>query len=195
MNISLIGLSGTNGSGKDTLGAILAEDYSFLFISVTDLLRDEARRQNLPVEREILRRISSDWRKEAGLGVLVDKALKQYQAQTSGYKGLVISSLRNPGEADRVHELGGKVIWVDADTKLRYDRIQKNKDSRGRSGEDTISFEVFLEEEKAEMTSDSNDKTKLNMSAVKDKSDLIILNNFNDISELKSDLKPKLDLL
>src|ERR1035438_7159327 len=171
MKISLIGLSGTNGSGKDTLGAILAEDYGYLFISVTDLLRNEARKQNLPIEREVLRKISSDWRKESGLGVLVDKALKTFKEQTKSYNGLVISSLRNPGEADRVHELDGKVIWVDASARLRYDRIQKNKEARGRTSEDNKSYETFLEEEKAEMSSDSNDETKLNMSAVKDKSD------------------------
>ena len=195
MKISLIGLSGTNGSGKDTLGAILAEDYGYLFISVTDLLRNEARKQNLPIEREVLRKISSDWRKESGLGVLVDKALKTFKEQTKSYNGLVISSLRNPGEADRVHELDGKVIWVDASARLRYDRIQKNKEARGRTSEDNKSYETFLEEEKAEMSSDSNDETKLNMSAVKDKSDLTILNNFSDLNELKDDLKSKLNLL
>ena len=65
------------------------------------------------MEREVLRTISAEWRRELGLGVLVDKAYAEYQV--GDYKGLAIASLRNPGEADRVHALGGSVLWIDAD--------------------------------------------------------------------------------
>jgi len=75
----IIGLSGTNGSGKDTVGGILAEKHGFMFISVTDLLRDEAKRRGDPVERKVLRTISAQWRRESGLGVLVDKATEEFR--------------------------------------------------------------------------------------------------------------------
>src|SRR3989344_1635559 len=108
----IIGIAGTNGSGKDSLGQILADDYGWQFISVTDILRDGLREKKLPIERENLRELSAQWRRESGLGVLVNKAVEIYQKNPGGHKGLVIASLRNPGEADRVHELGGKVVWV-----------------------------------------------------------------------------------
>ena len=60
----IIGLSGTNGSGKDTVGEMLAAQHGYLFVSVSDLLREEARRRNLPVTREVLRTISAEWRRE-----------------------------------------------------------------------------------------------------------------------------------
>ena len=72
--LQIIGIAGTNGAGKDTVGELLAEHYGYLFVSVTELLRAEARRRGLPVEREVLRSISAEWRRELGLGVLVDKA-------------------------------------------------------------------------------------------------------------------------
>src|SRR5688500_13275325 len=102
--MKLFGLAGTNGSGKDTVGQILADRHNFLFISMSDLLRDEARARNLPVEREQLRTISAQWRRESGLGVLIDKSIEKYKASGGDekYAGLVVSSVRNPGEVDRI---------------------------------------------------------------------------------------------
>ena len=115
--LQIIGLSGTNGAGKDTVGEVLAERHNYLFISVTELLRDEVRRRGLPVEREHLRTVSAEWRREFGLGVLVDRAVDAWKETGDKYQGIVMASLRNPYEADRVHELDGSVIWVDADPK------------------------------------------------------------------------------
>lgn len=191
--MKIIGLSGTNGSGKDTVGHMLAERHNFLFVSLTDMLRKEAKRRNQPVERPVLREISAEWRRKSGLGVLVDKAKEFYEAQQTLYDGLVVASLRNPGEADRIHELGGQVIWVDADSHIRYDRIQANKHTRGRSGEDEKTFEQFLADEMAEMNS-SGDEATLNMSAVKERADMTLLNNGNDIEAFKDDAEKVLEV-
>lgn len=193
MSPKLIGLAGTNGSGKDTVGQILADQYGYCFISVTDLLRAEAERRKLKVNRENLRSIGNDWRRETGPAVLMDKALAEFEPVKSEYKGLVISSLRNPGEADRIHELGGTVIWVDADPKLRYERIQANAASRGRAGEDQKTFEQFLAEEQAEMNK-SGDAATLDMSAVKAKADHILINDVTNTTELAERARVELSL-
>jgi cytidylate kinase len=191
----IIGLAGTNGSGKDTVGHILADQHGYLFISVTELLRAEAERRNQPVEREVLRTISAEWRREAGLGVLVDKAVAEYEKAGDKYAGLAISSLRNPGEPDRVHELGGTVVWVDAKPRVRYDRIQANAPNRGRAGEDTKTFEQFQAEETAEMNKPTNgDAANLNMSAVKTRCDIFINNDDTDISAFQATVKKALGL-
>jgi cytidylate kinase len=72
-NIKLIGISGTNGSGKDSLGHMLAERYGWLFVPATDILRTELQKQGLPIERENLRNLGNEWRREYGAGVLIDK--------------------------------------------------------------------------------------------------------------------------
>ncbi len=46
--MKIIGVSGTNGSGKDTIGHLLAERHNWLFISMTDMLRDELEKRGLP---------------------------------------------------------------------------------------------------------------------------------------------------
>ncbi len=171
--MKLIGIAGTNGSGKDTVGQLLASKHSFLFVSVTEMLREECRKRGLPVERENLRMISAEWRRDGGLGVLVDRAVEVFNRGGNGHQGLAVASLRNPGENDRVHELGGKVLWIDADPRVRYDRIQSV--NRGRSEEDAKSFRQFLAEEEAEMYP-SGDAATLSMSGVKALCDVTIVN-------------------
>ena len=187
--MKIIGIGGTNGSGKDTLAQILVNDYGFLFVSVSDILRDELKRRNLPIERENLRSLSAEWRRKYSSGHLIDQAVKIFESQHSSYKGLAISSLRNFGEADRVHELGGKVAWVDADTHIRYQRIY----SRQRSTEDQKTFKQFLDEEKAERHH-SSDEATLNWQGVKDRADIFITNDSNDIDDFKKTAQKALGL-
>jgi cytidylate kinase len=184
---TVIGLSGTNGSGKDTIGEVLAEHHGYLFVSVSDLLRDELRRRGLAVTRENLRTLSAEWRRESGLGVLIDKAKELFDQEPGTYKGLVMASLRNPGEVKRVHHYGGIVVWVDADPHIRYERIQRNAHLRDRAGEDVKTFEEFLAEEKAEMEH-SGDEATLNMAGVRDTADLTLINNHLNIEAFKKDI-------
>ena len=183
--MKIIGIAGTNGSGKDTVGQMLAEHYGWLFISVTDILRNGLRERSLPIERKNLRNLSAEWRRQSGLGVLIDKSVEQFKTQEGKYTGLAIASLRNPGEVDRIHELGGKVVWVDADPKLRYQRIY----SRQRSTEDKKTFEQFLAEEHAEMDHHGGDEATLNMAGVKAKADIFITNDSNSLGNFKKTAK------
>jgi len=192
-NLQIIGLAGTNGSGKDTVGQISADSYGYWFISVTELLRAEAKRRGQLAEREVLRTISAEWRREAGLGVLVDKAFAEYEKLKDQYHGVVMASMRNPGEADRIHELGGSMIWIDADPRVRYDRIQANAATRDRAEEDRKTYEQFLAEEQAEMHT-SGDAATLDMSAVKDRCDIFLANDGNDLATLQASIKTALHL-
>src|SRR5436190_13951144 len=124
--MKIFGLSGTNAAGKDSVGEMLAERYGFLFVPATDMLREEAREKGQEPNRENLSAISTSWRRKLGMGAVVDVAMERHKDEISKYKGLVIASLRHPGEADRIHELGGLVVWVDADLEVRYKRIVAN---------------------------------------------------------------------
>jgi cytidylate kinase len=193
--LQIIGLTGTNGSGKDSVGQLLSEYHNYLFVSVTDLLRDELKARNLPITRENLRMVSAGWRRDKGLSVLIDMAMTAYEAVKDHYVGIVIASLRNPGEADRVHELGGIVIWVDADPRIRYDRVQANAKTRSRSGEDNKTYEQFMVEEASEMNSlVGDDDTALSMSGVKLRSDMQIDNSKPDQANLRIAVEKALGL-
>lgn len=183
--MKLIGIGGTNGSGKDTVSKFLA-DSDYLFVSVSDLLRDEAKKRGLPLEREILRSISAEWRREFGLGVLVDRAVELYKKQSNEYIGVVATPMRNVGEAKRIHELGGKLVWVDADPKIRYERIRQ----RNRSAEDDKSYEQFLQEEQDEMHQ-TGDEATLDSAGVKAIADIYLQNDYDDILSFEQEVAKK----
>ncbi len=185
MSLRIIGIGGTNGSGKDTISEMLANDHGWLFISASrDLIIPELKKRGLPLEREHMSALTAEWRKGAPKGSTVNRAIEKYEQKTKSkqYKGLVISSIRHPLEADRIHELGGMVIWVDADPQVRYRRAN----SRGQGDKDQKTFEEFLEEQKREM-SHSGHKATNNMAAVRDQADIFIENNGSDIEVFKAE--------
>lgn len=195
--LQIIGLAGTNGSGKDTVGALLAERHGFYFFSFTELFRQECRRRGIPAKRENLRMISAEWRRESGLATLVDRSMEIF-TEAGGlqkYKGFVMSSLRNPAEPDRIHELGGSVMWIDADPELRYQRIQNNAAMRGRAAEDNKTFEQFKQEEHDEMYPPKGaDAAVLYGAAVKERADIFLINIYNTLDDLDTHIVEKLGL-
>ncbi len=189
--MKIFGLAGTNGSGKDTLAQLLEREYGFLNVSATKLLEAELTKRGQSFERINKAALSAEWRRELGMAAIVDKAVELFQETPEQYKGLIVGSLRHPGETDRVHELGGTQFWIDADPKIRYDRITKN--DRGRI-EDQKTFDEFMADEKREM-SPVGDAATLNMGAVKDKSDVFIENNEPDIESFETQTRRLLDEL
>lgn len=179
--MKVIGLAGTNGSGKDTVAQILAEDYGFFVVSATEMLEEELKKRGLAFERENKRKVGNEWREKYGLSAIVDKAIEL--ANAADADKLVIGSLRHPAEAEKVKELKGIVIWVDADPHVRYDRIQKN--NRGRV-EDNKTFEQFLKEEQDEMHSTGR-ATEIVGVEVKKIADIFIENNL-DYPTLKQNI-------
>ncbi len=180
--MQIIGLSGTNGSGKDTIAHLLARKYGFYSASASEMLEAELKKRKVPFSRENKRNLSAEWRRESGLGVIVDKGIAA--AKAAGFDTLVVGSLRNAGEVDRVHELNGTVIWVDADPKVRYERITSN--DRGRI-EDQKTFEEFMAEQQAEMQSDG-DAAKLSLADVKAGADILI-DNSASITEFEAQVE------
>ena len=191
----IVGIAGTNGAGKDTLGELLAELCHYKFRSVSDILREELTKQNIPHEREHLRALSTAWAKEHGPGVLSVKTIEAYveEEKSEGYQGLAIGSIRRPGEAKAVQDEGGIVIWVDADRKLRYDRIQSN--NRGRKETDDVPFAEWAKQEDIEMTPpEGDDGSAMNMSGVRDIADVHIDNNFDSFEAYRDYLIKEFEL-
>jgi dephospho-CoA kinase len=183
---TIIGLSGMNGAGKDTVAEMLGKRHNFYVGVATDMFREELEKRGLPTDRIHKSKLSAEWRREFGMAVIVDRAYAYYIAHKSEYDGMIIGSLRHPGEADRIHELGGSMIWVDADPHIRYERIQDNAHARGLRMEDDQPFEQWQADEEREMHPEGDEAT-LNGAAVRDRADYKIMNDGDDIEAFKDE--------
>lgn len=181
----IYGIGGSNGSGKDVISNMLADQHGFYFASATNMLRDELEKRGLPTDRVHKSQLSAEWRRQYGMAAVVDKALEQFEAVKDQYKGIVISSLRHPAEVDRVHQLGGKVIWTDGDPHVRYKRIVDNAHHRGGRVEDDKPFDEWLADEHREMYPEGDEAT-LHGAAVKEKADIFIDNSGDDIADFQA---------
>jgi dephospho-CoA kinase len=187
--MKLIALAGTNGAGKDTVAELIAKEHNYLFISVSDLLRQEAAARGVTTDRKNLRTISAEWRRQHGLGALIDKAVENYEAAggDTKFSGLVVSSVRNKGEVDRVHDFDGKLLWIDADSRVRFTRIT----SRNRD-DDPQNYDDFLKQQEAEMVR-SGDEATLSLSEVRTYADSVFINNHGDIASLNNAIAQELE--
>ena len=173
----LIGIGGTNASGKDTLAQYLVEKHGYLFVSTSDMIREEAMKREGNILRPTLVKVSNQMRAERGAGVLVELCVEKFKK--SGNKvGLVASSIRTKGEVDEIKKQSGIIIFTDADPKIRYERLK----SRQRA-DDFITFEEFEAQQQAEWHQ-SDEPGVHSIKSVKEAADLSLTNNTDETSFL-----------
>lgn len=184
----IIGLAGTLNAGKDSLGNLLADKYGFLHISTSDMVREIKRRKFGDSPQALLTRndpFLHDLRTKKGPGFLVDAVYEEWKEKQKDYPGgCIASAIRAKGEAERIHELGGKIIFVDADPQIRYRRSQARQRDANESGK---TFEEFMATERLEIDVDQNDRSVTNLPAMKQMADVIIQNHHDKLEDfLKS---------
>jgi dephospho-CoA kinase len=143
-----VGITGFNASGKGEVTDYLV-DKGFKSISLSDILRLEAKNQNLEPTRENLTKLGQTLRRQLHPGFLAEKALFHID-QKNKY---VIDSIRHPYEVKilKQHLKPFLLIGVDAPVAMRYERSQ----IRGRQ-ENAHSIDEFIEREQAEMKNNPN---------------------------------------
>lgn len=181
----IVGVAGTNASGKDTLGELLSQ-RGYTTTSLSDILRHDLDQLGLPHTRENLSHQSKKIRDAHGDGGVAIRAIDMH----SDKDGLCLTSIRTPGEAKIIQESGGMVIWIDADRHVRYERILSAK--RGRL-EDMVTYEEFERQEDAEMIP-TEQGGGLNMLGVKECADVMIDNTFDTAEDYKRHLLEQFEL-
>ena len=88
-----VGITGYNAAGKGEASDYL-RDKGFYSISLSDILREEAKNRDLELNRENLTRLGQELRKKLNPGFLAEKALFHID-QKHNY---VIDSIRHPDE-------------------------------------------------------------------------------------------------
>ncbi len=116
------------GAGKGEATRVL-KDLGFDYITLSQMVREEARKQGVPEEREQLMKIGNGMRAAEGAGVLAKRALEKIAE--SDNKNWVVDGIRNPAEIDELKK-GEKVhvLGLHADKEILIERILKrNRDS------------------------------------------------------------------
>lgn len=123
-----VGLTGLMGSGKGEVVKLL-QKRGYNYISLSDIVRSEATKRNLPHEREHLQRVGNELRGEFGAGALGKKVREVVESEKD--IPWVIDGIRNPGEVTELRKLSAfTMLGVSADQETLLKRIA----TRNREG-------------------------------------------------------------
>ncbi len=144
--LKVIGIIGKIASGKGTAADFFVKDYGFKQITMSNFLREEAKRRHRYPSREYLRKLQAELRKEFGQNILVDKAIETIKDNQDKYKGFVIDGLRDFREAKYAkRKLKLKIVLIEASPMMRFKRAKE----RHRKGFDKT-YEQFLYDDSME---------------------------------------------
>ncbi|MFC1621394.1 AAA family ATPase [Candidatus Omnitrophota bacterium] len=145
----IIGLTGPNASGKGEAAKYI-ESKGFTYHSLSDILREEARRLNIEPLRENLIKLGNELRGKNGASFLAEQTIKRLTQEQNH----IVDSIRNPAEIEALKRLDSFIlVGVDAPVEMRFKRGLDRK----RPG-DAQTIEDFIEKEKKENKSDSQNQ-------------------------------------
>ena len=163
----ILGISGLYAAGKGEVVRLL-EARGFESHSLSDVIRDELRRQELDETRERMIETGNRLRREGGAGALARRLAAGLRAD----RNHVIDSIRHPIEVEVLRELAPefRLLWVEAEEGLRFERLR----SRGRPG-DPETLAELQRLEGSELASD--DDASQQLLGVRDLADEVIAND------------------
>ena len=148
----IIGLTGTNGSGK-TVAAEHLQRKGFQFYSLSDVIREELVARGLPPNRENLIAEGNRLRSEFGPGVLAERVCSKFRLD----QHYVVDSIRTPNEVRALREWGDfHLLHLDALVEERYRRVRVRGGNRVPA-----SFAEFVEQERRELESPDRSSQQL----------------------------------
>ncbi|MEI7424832.1 MAG: AAA family ATPase [Candidatus Staskawiczbacteria bacterium] len=177
----IIGIIGEMGSGKDTFCDYLKGNYkNVYFLKFSDALTEILKMFFDEVKREDQQWLSLALRERFGQDILVKALVKKIEKIGDGI--VILNGVRRPDDFKALKSIGGKLIYVTADQKLRWERVK----TRGEKADDDVPYEKFVEMGKAEAES--------MISVIGAEADLKIENNGTK-DDLYIEIKKAIDLL
>lgn len=177
----IIGLTGPNCAGKTTAAEML-QQHGFTAWSLSDAVRDEAKRRGLGEDRSTLIGVANDLRKHHGGGVLAQRLVVKLREALAinPQQRFAIDSIRSPLEVAELRTLSGFHLWcIAAPIAVRFARAVQ----RGRA-EGAATLVEFQAKEAEEDTDDPQRQQLGNTFKLADQQ----IENSGTIDALKQDI-------
>ena len=140
----LIGLTGRNAAGKTTAGEVLGM-RGFSYLSLSDVIREEAKERGLSLVRENLTALGNELRERGGPGALAELTVSRMQPD----RNYAVDSIRHPAEVMALKKAGSFTLFhVFAPLEARFARSLV----RNRAG-DAQTLQDFIRQEEREFAS------------------------------------------
>lgn len=179
----IIALAGPIASGKEAVKKYLEEKYNASSYKFSTPLRDILNRLSLPISRENIQDLSTCLRGRFGNDLLA--RVISADAKNDESEIVVVDGARRLDDIAHLRALPEfKLIGVDADEKIRYQRLVKRNENEGDANK---TFEQFL--------IDSNKETEKEIPQLLIQANFIIDNNgeftnlYRQVDNLIADLK------
>ena len=176
--MKIIGLTGTMGSGKDTVKGILVNRLNATTVTLSDVIRAELEKKKGIADRTTLQNMGNEMRQKYGPHILAMLAV-EYLSRSK--KFVIIDGIRNPAEAEYLGKKFGsefKLIAVDAPQQIRFERMQKRLNRN-----DPKTFEEFTAADSREM-GDTEPPYGLQLKKCIEQADFVI-NNEGTVEDLQ----------
>lgn len=168
----IIGIIGENGSGKDTFCNFFQKYLPEAeFLKFSDSLVDVLKIFFKEVSREDMQWLANNLRKRFG-GDILTKAIER-KIENSEKSVFVLNGLRVMDDYLFLQKKRGKLVYVAADERKRWERLQKRNEKK----DDNVNFEEFLEREK--------DSTEKEIPEIGENAEFFIDNN-GDLDKLEA---------
>jgi dephospho-CoA kinase len=133
----IIGLTGRNAAGKTTAGEVLGT-RGFSYLSLSDVIREEAKARGLSNVRENLTALGNELRERHGPGALAELTVKRMQSD----RNYAVDSIRHPAEVAALKRAGGasfSLFHIFAPLEARFARsLARARDGDARTLRDFI---------------------------------------------------------
>lgn len=140
----IIGLTGRNAGGKTTAGQTLVTK-GFYYVSLSDVIRNEAKKRGLSDVRENLIALGNELRERHGTGALAELTVAGMEPD----KNYVVDSVRHPSEVAALKKAGSfSLFHIFAPLEARFERSL----ARARDG-DAKTLQDFIAQEQREFAS------------------------------------------